>query len=292
MTYPNLSFRIYSAVEVPMIPLPDQKLVGAFFKALLNKKEFPTLPSYLAEQRRVVVQVEELADQIDAACNLRHQAAEETESLFKADLNARLTEAGKKFGVRRMGDVAKCAAGFGFPKQFQGRAGLKYPFAKVSDMNLPGNERAITTAQNWIDDADVREMRLKIYPIGTIIFPKIGGAIATNKRRVLAMPSTFDNNVMGLMPSENLLSDYLFSFMQSFDLTELQAGTSVPAISQRQVEELEIPVPPLDEQRRIVSELDALQTQVDALNRLQAETAAELDALMPSVLDKAFRGEL
>jgi hypothetical protein len=31
---------------------------------------------------------------------------------------------------------------------------------------------------------------------------------------------------------------------------------------------------------------------VGALKRLQAETAAELDALLPSILDKAFKGEL
>jgi type I restriction enzyme, S subunit len=54
----------------------------------------------------------------------------------------------------------------------------------------------------------------------------------------------------------------------------------------------EIPVPPLPEQRRIVSELDGLQTQVDALAALQAENSTELNALMPSILDKAFRGEL
>jgi type I restriction enzyme S subunit len=54
----------------------------------------------------------------------------------------------------------------------------------------------------------------------------------------------------------------------------------------------EIPVPPLPEQRRIVAELDALQAEVDALKRLQAETAAELDALLPAILDRAFKGEL
>jgi type I restriction enzyme S subunit len=32
--------------------------------------------------------------------------------------------------------------------------------------------------------------------------------------------------------------------------------------------------------------------ELDALKRLQAETAAELDGLLPSILDKAFRGEL
>jgi len=45
-----------------------------------------------------------------------------------------------------------------------------------------------------------------------------------------------------------------------------------------------VPVPKLAlaEQRRIVAELDALQAKVDALKRLQAEPAAELDALPPS----------
>ena len=40
-----------------------------------------------------------------------------------------------------------------------------------------------------------------------------------------------------------------------------------------------------------VIEVDALQTEVDALKRLQAETVAELDVLLPSILDRAFKGE-
>ena len=38
--------------------------------------------------------------------------------------------------------------------------------------------------------------------------------------------------------------------------------------------------------------LDDLQTNVDALKGLHAETSAELDALLPSILDRAFKGEL
>ena len=49
---------------------------------------------------------------------------------------------------------------------------------------------------------------------------------------------------------------------------------------------------PMPEQRPIVAHLDELQAKVDALRRLQAETGAELDALMPAVLDRAFKGEL
>ena len=46
------------------------------------------------------------------------------------------------------------------------------------------------------------------------------------------------------------------------------------------------------EQRRIVNEGDTLQVQIDELGRNQTETATALDALLPSILDKAFKGEL
>jgi len=38
--------------------------------------------------------------------------------------------------------------------------------------------------------------------------------------------------------------------------------------------------------------VDALQTKLDALKHLQAETATELDALLPAILDRAFKEDL
>ena len=47
-----------------------------------------------------------------------------------------------------------------------------------------------------------------------------------------------------------------------------------------------------DEQRRIVAYPDGLQAKVTALRKLQSVSGEELSALMPSILDKAFKGEL
>lgn len=52
------------------------------------------------------------------------------------------------------------------------------------------------------------------------------------------------------------------------------------------------PTLPFPEWCLIVAYLDGVQAHVASLKRLQAETTAELDALFPSILDKAFRGEL
>jgi type I restriction enzyme S subunit len=55
---------------------------------------------------------------------------------------------------------------------------------------------------------------------------------------------------------------------------------------------LPLPLPSLHIQEALLAELSALQVKVDAVKALQAEAAAELDALLPAVLDKAFKGEL
>ena len=73
---------------------------------------------------------------------------------------------------------------------------------------------------------------------------------------------------------------------------ERQTVAAQPKLALHRIASTEIPMPPLAEQRRIVAELDALQAEVDALKRLQAETAAELDAVLPAILDRAFKGEL
>ena len=75
-------------------------------------------------------------------------------------------------------------------------------------------------------------------------------------------------------------------------INDEQKGATRQGFTKAQIQAFEISMPPLPEQRRIVAELDALQAEVYALKRLQVETAVELDALLPSILDKAFKGEL
>ncbi len=50
--------------------------------------------------------------------------------------------------------------------------------------------------------------------------------------------------------------------------------------------------PSIEEQKKIVTYLDNLQTKINTLRTLQTQTATELDALLPAILDKAFKGEL
>lgn len=71
-----------------------------------------------------------------------------------------------------------------------------------------------------------------------------------------------------------------------------KTGTGQPNVNGSKLSSLLVPVAPPEEQQHIVAELNGLQAKVDAVKALQAQTQAELDALLPSLLDRAFRGLL
>jgi len=55
---------------------------------------------------------------------------------------------------------------------------------------------------------------------------------------------------------------------------------------------IEIPLPPLEEQQRIVTHLDALAERTRTLETTTKEKLDDLTALKASLLDAAFRGQL
>ncbi|WP_192346914.1 restriction endonuclease subunit S [Pseudomonas sp. PDM09] len=230
----------------------------------------------------------------EPASELLKRIAEEkalSGNLKKTKSLAEITEDEKPFAapiswvLSRLGHVGEWAVGSGFPTQEQGLTDQPIPFCKVSDMNLSGNERFILTANNSIDEITASRLRVNVHPAGTVVFPKIGGAIATNKRRLLVKPTAIDNNCLGLTPNGTLSSDYLYLLLSSIDLTRYQAGTSVPALSQGVLADIIVGVPPLAEQHRIVAKVDELMALSDRLEAQQADAESAHAQLVQALLD-------
>ena len=84
-----------------------------------------------------------------------------------------------------LGSVCEIRSGWGFPNAEQGKKNGQFPFFKVGDMNHAGNEMYMYTANNYVSYATVKKLKCNPAPRGTIIFPKIGAAIGTNKSEYL-----------------------------------------------------------------------------------------------------------
>lgn len=128
----------------------------------------------------------------------------------------------------------------------------------------------------------LRELKGNAYPKGTVIFPKIGAAIATNKKRILTRDSTYDNNVMGIVPDTGrLLPDFLHTYLLALDLSRWASESQPPSMRKSTVEAHEIPLPPLATQQAIVAEIEAEQALVNAnrelIRRMEAKVKATID---------------
>lgn len=173
---------------------------------------------------------------------------------------------------KTIGDVCKLVAGSAFNIDYQGRLNGDIQFIKVSDLNLKGNERWITRANNWVTYHDIEKIQAKIHPIGSTVFAKIGVALSYNRRRQLTRPTIIDNNMMAAIPETSVVDpEYLFYLLCTIDFNLIASGTALPYINKSDIERIEFDSPPLSEQRAIAYVLSTLDGKIE-LNRRMNET--------------------
>lgn len=165
-------------------------------------------------------------------------------------------------------------------------------FYKVSDMNLSGNELFMKVSNNHLTLAEVKKLKIKIFPKGTVIFPKRGGAILTNKKRILESDSSFDLNLMGVIPNKFIISKFIFYFFLRIDLGKICDGSSVPQINNKNIEPLLFSLPPLAEQHRIVAKIEELFSELDKGVETLKVAQQQLKVYRQAVLKYAFEGKL
>jgi type I restriction enzyme S subunit len=169
-----------------------------------------------------------------------------------------------------LGAICKFQAGDGFPKDLQGNEDGEHPVAKVSDMNLAGNELFIINANNWLSKKAVGQ-GFKLHPPGAVIFAKIGVALTSNRRRLLVRPTVIDNNMMSATCTKDIDPRWFYSLLSTLDFNEISSGSALPFLTVRDLSRIPVSVPPLPEQRAIAATLGALDDKIE-LNRRMNET--------------------
>ena len=261
----------------------------------LLKDKFISFPESIDEQRRIVARIEELTRRAEEATQLRQASIKDVQICYRAAISqifnnadeACLHKLGKKVAIIGGNSIPETAPK---PQVEDDRIGLM----KVSDMNSKGNELYIRQCHLETDRTTAKNLRLRVLPVGSIVFPKRGGAIATNKKRMLTIPTALDPNLMGVYPlaGSKLRNSYLYWWFESLDLALLQEDGGIPQVNKKHIEPLMIPIPDETEQDVIVKKLNRIQNHHNRLISLQREIEAEMAMFQPALLAKAFRGGL
>jgi type I restriction enzyme S subunit len=254
----------------------------------LSKFEIPLPP--LPEQRRIVGILDEAFEVLATAKANAEKNLQNARALFESHLQSVFTNRGKGWVESTVGESCVLRSGTTLPKELEQSEG-EVPYLKVADMNLAGNLDGVTCSSRYVNRSDLNASNF--LPVGTTIFPKRGGAILTNKKRLTKRVICADLNIMGVIPGKTLVPELLYLYFLNVDMRELGSGSSIPQINNYDIEPLSISFPPLlSEQSRIVNELEALSEETQRLARIYERKLSALEALKKSLLHQAFNGEL
>ena len=312
-TFKTISKEHLFRIQVPVIPVEAQQAISNFLEWLegrdpggLDVSQAPPLPSSLNEQRRIVARIAALAAKIEEAHGLRGRATEATEVLTLAAVSY-------AFNFQFPEPLPDCWQWFPLDALLVTPDGMTTgPFGTLlqkTDVRAEGipvlgiaNVQANRFVAGFTDFLDPwKAEALSTYRLegGDIVIARSGtvGRSCVVPDDIEPKPLMSTNLIRLRVNTEVVLPRLLCLLLNGSALIERHKdaycrGSSRTFFTQKILFRLQVPLPPTDQQRRIVAYLDKLQAKVDALKKLQAETAAELDALMPSILDKAFRGEL
>ena len=193
--------------------------------------------------------------------------------------------------VRRLKDLGYLKSGTGFPHSHQGNLLAEFPFFKVGDMAVSGNEQLMQVWNHTITEDTVNTLGAHVFQPNTIVFAKVGAALLLNRRRILTRPSCLDNNMMGFLPKGHS-SKWMYHWLSTVDLRMMVNPGAVPSVNEGQLEVLPVLVPPLPEQAAIVRFLDhadeQIQRYIASKERLIALLEEERQALVHQAVTRGL----
>ncbi len=276
-----------------------QHVPGGIKTELKAKRLLPVpvpLPS-VDDQQRIVGKIDELSRRVVASQVLFDETNKEIFLLIDSELRKVLLNAK-------------------FKKDWE--CGVISQFAEINpsrkgDINLAYDQKVSFVPMSTVNETAGAITKVEVRPFyevskgytwfkeGDVIFARITpcmqngkSAIARNLENGHGFGST---EFHVLRPGPKISAEWLHLLVRHRDFRDDAASHFKGTAGQQRVpqsflEQKEIVVPPIDEQKRIVDFFDSLRLKLSSIRSLRSESSVEFNALLPSILDKAFKGDL
>ncbi len=279
----STNFEAMKNITIPVMSLDEQTQIAAFLDyetakidALIEKQQ--QLIALLGEKRQAVIS-HAVTKGLNPDAPMRDSGIEW------------LGKVPTHWKAVRVRDVGKVDQGCAFAHAIQGQESGEIPWFKVNDMNRDGNEVEMRTADNYVALKLAESIRAPIFPAGTVIFPRVGAALLTNKRRILTSRAIIDDNVYGIRP-HTVVPRFLLHFLSLVDMARLCSAGLVPTVTFSVIKEIRLPLPPQEEQNAIVDHIERLLAKLDLLEEKVANALGILQERRTALISAAVTGKI
>jgi len=240
----------------------------------------------LSEQQRIVSYLDATFAKIDAVAKNAEEALNEAKALFQSALT-KMMEPKEGWEYKKLGEVCQKTINI----KWDEHPNHQYKYIDLSAVDRMTHKVMSTTS---ICSIDAPSRAKQIVNEGDVLFATTRPTL----KRLVIIDKSLDGQICStgfcvLRPTPAaIMSSWLYYALsnQSFYnyIEPLQKGASYPAVTDNQVKSYKIPVPPLSDQRHIVSYLDVFKSKVDQLQSNLTRTLSECAALKQSILRQTF----
>lgn len=254
---------------------------------LVQKVKIPVPP--LPEQHRIVSILDKAFTEIDKAKKNTEENIKKNKELFEAKLQSVFSNPSGNWQLKKLGEVCETSSG-GTPL----KAHKDYYENGLIPWLLSGevSQGNILKATNFITEKGLKNSSAKLFPSNTVLIAMYGAT--AGQVGILRFEATTNQAICGILPNEKFLSEFLYYcfISKKKELVAQAVGGAQPNISQIKIKNTIIPFPSLQDQYRIITELDSISTETKKLEKLYRSKLTHLEELKKSILKQAFEGKL
>ena len=249
-TFLELSKSAFKKFTIPLPPLPEQRRIATILSTLDETVEHTEALIEKYKNIKAGLMSDLLTRGIDVGGRIRSEGTHR----FKDSTLGRVPE---ELEVVSLGNYAKMMVPMrDKPKDLSG----PIPWTRIEDFH--GKYLYGSINNRGVNEETVGQMNLKVYPINTVLCSCSCsmGVCAITKNELIS-----NQTFIGIVASNKLFYEFLYYLMTSYSekLKKMSTGTTIDYLPRQKFEDLQIPLPPLQEQRRIAEILTAADQRIE-----------------------------
>ncbi len=155
----------------------------------------------------------------------------------------------------RLSEISEISAGNSAPQDDESFSGGKYPFFRTSDVGAVHLSTNLSKVNDYLSESGTKGM--KLFRKGTILFPKSGASTFLNHRVIMGVDGYVASHLGTINTKPELaFNKFVYFMLTKIDARALTADQTYPSLKLEDIARIEIPLPPLEVQEQIVTELD------------------------------------
>lgn len=205
----------------------------------------------LNEQRRIITVIATVDSQIEALEREASRASDVRAALIKTVL----ANAAESCVIDHYAEVSQ---GRSLPKAVQGQNTGAVSWFKIADMAAPRNVFGYVEAATRLSQSEIVRLGGRVVSRGSVVFPRVGAAVLTEKKRILDVEGAVDENHLVLTPRSGVDPEFVLGLMEQFRLGSLTQTGAVPSLNMGLIRAATVPLVQLDDQRKLGTALGAI----------------------------------